>query len=121
MIVLIYSAATDGSKERNIFRERERSGPETIEEYGKRWLETLSFEDWGSLAQTNLASVFFVTMAFLGLLEESTKHGEKHTASVINIGAGGSWTNISFGMVSGRYFIFLSSFGTIYSSTRTWS
>lgn len=93
------SAATDGIKEASLY-EGERSEPKTIGEYGNRWFDTLDFEDWGNLAQTNVASVFFVTMAFLGLLEESTKHGEKHSASVINIGAAGSHMSISLGYVS---------------------
>ena len=70
-------------------------------------MKTLSFEDWGSLAQTNVASVFFVTMAFLSLLEESTKHGEKHMASVINMSSAGSHMSISFGYVSKYNFLFL--------------
>lgn len=71
-------------------------------EYGAKWFETLSFADWGSVAQINVASVFFVTMAFLGLLEQSTKTevgGQKHTASVINISSAGPHMNQSFGYV----------------------
>lgn len=63
----------------------------------------LSFADWGDLAQINVASVFFVTMAFLGLLEESSKRevrGQKHMASVINISSAGPHMNMSLGYVS---------------------
>lgn len=69
-------------------------------EYGNGWFENLNFEDWGSLAQTNVASVFFVTMAFLGLLEESAKHGQRDMASVINISSAGPHMHLANGYVS---------------------
>lgn len=97
------SAATDGPKDRANFTSKGPDEPATMAEYGTRWFETLSFTDWGSLAEINVASVFFVTMAFLGLLEESAKtevRGQKHSASVINISSAGPHMSLSFGYVS---------------------
>ena len=41
-----------------------------------------TFDDWADVWQTNVSSVFFVTMAFLGLLTKSESGG-----SVVNIGS----------------------------------
>lgn len=68
-------------------------------EYGEKWFEALEFKEWGLVAETNVASVFFVTMAFLSLLEESTKDGHGD-ASVINISAAGPHMSLSFGNAS---------------------
>ena len=58
---------------------------ESLATYGKALFHAQSFEDWAGLSNLNVASVFFVTSAFLGLLEASTKGRTGASASVINI------------------------------------
>ncbi|KAF3220156.1 hypothetical protein TWF192_000784 [Orbilia oligospora] len=43
------------------------------------------FEDWNTVFETNVASVFFVTSAFLGLLTEGGKRTKGYSSTVINI------------------------------------
>lgn len=63
------------------------SAPEnaSLATYGKALFNAQSFEDWADLSSLNVTSVFFVTSAFLGLLEASTKGRPGASASVINI------------------------------------
>ncbi|KLO15201.1 NAD-binding protein [Schizopora paradoxa] len=76
--------------------------------YGRAQFDSQSFEDWGSHFALNIGSTFFVTNAFLGLLEASTKStrsGEdKQWASVINITSAVSSFTLSHG-----YFAYVSS------------
>ncbi|EJD07537.1 NAD-binding protein [Fomitiporia mediterranea MF3/22] len=86
--VLINNAATDGPRLRTSFNSEDASQNQSISAYGRELFDIQSFEDWGSLAQTNVASYFFVTMAFLDLLVET---------SIINITSGAGQTKLPFG------------------------
>jgi len=44
-----------------------------------------SFEAWSELYRINTFSIFFVTNAFLGLLDKGSREKEGYTSSVINI------------------------------------
>ncbi|KAL0960937.1 hypothetical protein HGRIS_005942 [Hohenbuehelia grisea] len=56
------------------------------ETLGRALFDHASFEDWGQLYTINTFSIFFVTTAFLGLLEKGTREREQEgfLASVIN-------------------------------------
>jgi len=54
--------------------------------YGSALFNSQTFEHWEDMFRANVASVFFVTCAFLGLLEaSSTRRSDGVMASVINI------------------------------------
>ena len=79
------------------------SAPEvqSAEVYGKALFNSQSFEEWAKLEDVDLASIFFVTTAFLGLLRASVKGGvEDATASVINVSSAVTHFDISHGVVS---------------------
>ena len=95
---LSLSAATDGPKIRSSYVDT--PSDQSFGDYARNLFEIQSFEDWGTLAKTNVASYFFVTMAFVGLLIGSTKGKEGSTASVINITSGAGQIRLSFGYVS---------------------
>ncbi|KII83025.1 hypothetical protein PLICRDRAFT_47438 [Plicaturopsis crispa FD-325 SS-3] len=59
----------------------ERKDAETI---GQALFDNESFEEWGSLYTINTFSIFFVTTAFLGLLEKGSRERAGYTSSVIN-------------------------------------
>jgi len=65
--------------------------------YGKGLFDSQDFKDWESTFSTTTASIFFVTTAFLGLLEAGAKdaHFSAETASVINITSVVTHMNIS--------------------------
>jgi len=69
--------------------------------YGQALFDAQTFDDWGSHFALNVGSVFFVTNAFLGLLEASTNtpHAgeDKQWASVINITSAISSHTLSYG------------------------
>lgn len=44
-----------------------------------------TFDQWSNLFSINISAVFFVTTAFLGLLDNASKADEPFSASVINI------------------------------------
>ncbi|KAI5121449.1 hypothetical protein M0805_009557 [Coniferiporia weirii] len=102
--VLVNNAATDGPKTRASFvSDSTAPKDQPLADYARQLFDIQSFEQWGDLARTNVASLFFVTTAFVGLLVAST-HGKKGTmASVINITSGGAHTNLSYG-----YFAYVS-------------
>ncbi|KAL5536921.1 hypothetical protein ACEPAF_744 [Sanghuangporus sanghuang] len=54
-------------------------------------------EQWDTVARTNIASVFFVTTDFLGLLAKSAEANGGQYASVINISSGFAFTRLNFG------------------------
>ncbi|KAI0662300.1 short-chain dehydrogenase [Cubamyces menziesii] len=60
----------------------QRKDPETL---GRSLFEGESFDGWSSLYSINTFSVFFVTMAFLGLLDKGSNDNPEHTSCVINI------------------------------------
>ncbi|KAI4120248.1 MAG: hypothetical protein LQ338_007155 [Usnochroma carphineum] len=47
--------------------------------------ETAEFEDWAQIYKTNTAQLYFMTTAFLPLLQKSTDHIPSFSAAVINI------------------------------------
>ncbi|KAL6858299.1 hypothetical protein ACO1O0_005760 [Amphichorda felina] len=47
--------------------------------------ERSTYADWDRTYNTNVTSTFFVTTAFLPLLEESTRHHERWSSAVINM------------------------------------
>ena len=95
----LHSAAVYGFKERPNLLAQRPPDASAMGEYGEKWFEALDFKEWGLVTETNVASVFFVTMAFLSLLEESTKDGHGD-ASIINISAAGPHMSLSFGNAS---------------------
>ena len=77
--------------------------------YGQALFDSQSFADWGSHFALNVGSVFFLTNAFLGLLEASTQPtnpgDDKQWASVINITSGISAHTLSHGYVSNVLYV----------------
>jgi NAD(P)-dependent dehydrogenase (short-subunit alcohol dehydrogenase family) len=47
--------------------------------------ENASFDDWIETYRTNVASVYFMTTAFLPLLQKATEHNQGYSGTVINI------------------------------------
>ncbi|EPQ53406.1 NAD P-binding protein [Gloeophyllum trabeum ATCC 11539] len=77
------------------------SAPERkdTETFGRALFEHQTFEQWKDLYQLNVASAFFVTSAFLGLLENGAHDvGEGETSSVVNISSGLASTHLNIGM-----------------------
>ncbi|KAF8588555.1 short-chain dehydrogenase [Ramaria rubella] len=52
---------------------------------GRALFDSQSLESWGDLYAVNVASLFFVSTAFLGLLEKATKETPGYTSVIINI------------------------------------
>lgn len=53
---------------------------------GRALFDIQGFEGWADLYSVNVSSVFFLSVAFLGLLEQGTRHiGGGFTSSIINI------------------------------------
>jgi NAD(P)-dependent dehydrogenase (short-subunit alcohol dehydrogenase family) len=57
----------------------------TAESLGTALFNCQSFESWSSHSSVNLASIFFVTTAFLGLLAKGSEDTEGYWSSVVNI------------------------------------
>jgi len=55
------------------------------ETFGRALFDNETFEDWQQLVSVGLASIYFVTTAFLGLLDQGSKTGGDFSASVLNI------------------------------------
>jgi len=53
------------------------------------------FDDWRAVFDSNVASVYFVTLAFLPLLQEGTKVTKGYSSSVINISSVSGLTKLS--------------------------
>lgn len=63
--------------------------PETL---GQAVFDDQTFADWAQLYSVNTASVFFVTMAFLGLLAKGSDDRAGYTSCVINVSSiSGMW------------------------------
>jgi len=60
----------------------QRKDAETL---GRALFDNETFEDWQQLFSVNLTSIYFVTTAFLGLLDKGSKVGGEFSASVVNI------------------------------------
>ncbi|PAV19005.1 short-chain dehydrogenase [Pyrrhoderma noxium] len=95
--ILVNNAAIDGPKLRSSFTDEAKPKTQSFAEYGRELFDVQSFEDWGTVAQVNVAAYFFVTMAFLELLVASTKGKEDSTATVINVTSGGGTYKLSLG------------------------
>ncbi|KIM89074.1 hypothetical protein PILCRDRAFT_61207 [Piloderma croceum F 1598] len=52
---------------------------------GQALFDNESFDSWADLYKINTFSIFFVTTAFLGLLDNGSREKEGYTSSVINI------------------------------------
>jgi len=65
----------------------DKEAPEnkTAESLGTALFNCQTFESWGNHSSVNLASIFFVTTAFLGLLAKGSQDIEGYWSSVINI------------------------------------
>jgi short-subunit dehydrogenase len=48
--------------------------------------ENATFEDWTNTYRTNVAQCYFLTTAFLPLLQKATEHQHGYSGTVINIG-----------------------------------
>ncbi|TFK47614.1 NAD(P)-binding protein [Heliocybe sulcata] len=71
------------------------SAPErkNIETYSRHIFESQSYDEWNATYQTNVSAIFFVTYAFLALLEAGARDlGQGETTSIVNISSGaGTW------------------------------
>ncbi len=74
-------------------------------DYGDTLFKNQSFDDWAKLFSLNLSALFFVTTAFLGLLEASTRDKPGSTASVINIGSAMSHLKLAYARVSSTLYL----------------
>ena len=61
------------------------TAPKDADQFGKYLFGQESFEEWSNLFAINTASIYFVTAAFLGLLEEGSQDRPGFTSNVINI------------------------------------
>ncbi|CAE6406234.1 unnamed protein product [Rhizoctonia solani] len=86
--ILINNAGT-ASGFTSFFLDPASSEYKSAEVLGKGWFDWNSFEDWSNMFSVNTSSAFFVSMAFLGLLEKSSKERKAETggwsSSIINI------------------------------------
>ncbi|KAL5531658.1 hypothetical protein ACEPAG_4535 [Sanghuangporus baumii] len=95
--ILVNNAGTDGPIYPGWSAQPEQTpNIEAISAYGEQLFEQ-SIELWDAVARTNVASVFFVTTAFLGLLAKSAEANGGQYASVINISSGFAFTRLNFG------------------------
>ena len=54
---------------------------------GQALFDNETFDGWADLFTTNVTPVFFMTMAFLGLLQKASNGPQQQSACVINIGS----------------------------------
>ncbi|QRW03599.1 Enoyl-(Acyl carrier protein) reductase [Ceratobasidium sp. AG-Ba] len=82
--ILVNNAAITGpvSMFFNNDKAPENKNPETL---GNALFDNESFEEWGGLYTNNVASIFFVTSAFLGLLHKASDQRGAWSANIINI------------------------------------
>lgn len=66
---------------------------------GSALFQSESFAQWSDLFSTNISSVYFVTVAFLGLLQKGTDADEPFSASVVNISSISGNTKLAQGNV----------------------
>lgn len=55
------------------------------ETLGRAMFENESFEEWADVYKSNTFSVYFMTMAFLGLLAKGSEDVDGYTSCVVNI------------------------------------
>ncbi|KAG8686320.1 hypothetical protein FRC08_012567, partial [Ceratobasidium sp. 394] len=86
--VLINNAGQVGPVSR-FFSEPSSAERKDTQTLGTSLFKNESFQDWADLYSVNVSSIFFVSTAFLGLLEAATRAREASTggwsASIINI------------------------------------
>ncbi|CUA67901.1 hypothetical protein RSOLAG22IIIB_13562 [Rhizoctonia solani] len=86
--ILINNAGT-ASGFTSFFLDPASSEYKSAEVLGKGLFDWNSFEDWSNMFSVNTSSAFFVSMAFLGLIEKSSKERKAETggwsSSIINI------------------------------------
>lgn len=70
-----------------IMTSKQKPEGETAEEFRKNLFEpeNANFEDWATTYKTNVAQLYFTTLAFLPLLEKATAHHHGYSGTVINI------------------------------------
>ena len=68
--------------------------------YGDALFTNQTSEEWAKLFDLNISSIFFVTTAFLGLLEASTKDVPGSTAAVINVSSAIARLKLAYARVS---------------------
>ncbi|QRV89385.1 Enoyl-(Acyl carrier protein) reductase [Ceratobasidium sp. AG-Ba] len=73
---------------------KERKDAET---FGNSLFDNEEFDEWGQLYSVNVAGIFFVTTAFLGLLQKASEERGAWSASVINISSISGQLKISQG------------------------
>lgn len=61
------------------------TAPKKAEELSQYLFNSESFEEWSSLYSVNTFSIYFMTVAFLELLDKGSQDKPGFTSSVINI------------------------------------
>ena len=81
------------------------SGPQhkDAETLGTAVFEGEGIDEWANLFTINTSSIFFMTMAFLGLLAKGSEDVQDHWSSVINISSISGITKLSQSHVSDWY------------------
>ena len=92
------------------FNDKEAPEHKTAESLGTALFNCHSFESWASHSSVNLASIFFVTTAFLGLLAKGSEDIQGYWSSVINITSISGITKLAQNHVR---LMFLKNLGTI--------
>ena len=90
----------------------DKEAPEhkTAESLGTALFNCHSFESWSSHSTVNLASIFFVTTAFLGLLSKGSEDIHGYWSSVINITSISGITKLAQNHVSFIYLYSITKF-----------
>ncbi|KAL4073259.1 hypothetical protein V8B97DRAFT_2023052 [Scleroderma yunnanense] len=73
------------------------TAPKNAEELGNYLFAQESFEEWSTLFTTNTSAIYFITVAFLGLLEKGSHDKSGFTSNVINISSISGLIKISQG------------------------
>lgn len=82
--ILVNNAGQSGPKSPELNNPTPTS-PKDADEIGKYLFAQESFEEWSSLFTINAFSTYFVTVAFLGLLEKGSHDRPGFSSSVINV------------------------------------
>ena len=83
--VIQYPSAGQLGPTSPFLNDREAPEHKSAESLGTALFNCHSFESWSSHSSVNLASIFFVTTAFLGLLAKGSEDIQGYWSSVINI------------------------------------
>ncbi|CAE6469973.1 unnamed protein product [Rhizoctonia solani] len=96
--VLINNAGQVGPRSR-FFSNRDAPECKDTETLGVSLFKNESFEEWSSVFSVNVSSIFFVSAAFLGLLENASKARDAESggwsSSIINISSACGQTKLS--------------------------